>query len=59
MPPGPLYVLLICRRSRMGPPWNVLRLAVPRGNRVLPDTGDTGIEVFAEEGAVLKTANTK
>jgi hypothetical protein len=53
MPPGPLYVLLICLRSRIGAPWNVLRAAVPRGNLVFPDTGEAGIEVFADDGAVV------
>ena len=56
MPPGPLYVFGDCRRSRIWPPWNVLRLAVLRGKRVLPDTGDTGIGAFwfALGGVVLK-----
>lgn len=55
---GPLNWLLGCRRSRIWPPWNVLRLAVPRGNRVLPVFGDRGTAggtlLPAEDGAVLK-----
>ena len=55
--PGPLYAFGV-RRSRIGPPWNVLRLWVPRGNLLLPDTGDTGIDVLAELGAVLQLKET-
>ena len=47
------------RRSRIGPPWNVLRLCVPRGNLLLPERGDTGIEVLAALGAVLQSKEGK